>query len=77
MAEEVVKKQSKFANIQKGLVRFFKDVKSELKKVIWPSKAQLVNNTLTVLGICLVIGAIIWVADFGLLKLAQLVFKAQ
>lgn len=77
MAEELVKKESKFANAQKGLVKFFKDVKSELKKVIWPSRSQLINNTLTVLAICLSIGAIIWIADLGLLKLAQLVFKAK
>ncbi len=77
MAEEVIKKQSKIANVQKGLIRFFKDVRNELKKVIWPSRTQLINNTLTVLGACLVIGVIIWVADFGLLELARRVFKAQ
>ena len=77
MAEEVVKKDSKVANVQKGLTRFFKDVRSELKKVIWPSKTQLINNTLTVLGACVVIGALIWIADLGFLRLAELVFGAQ
>ena len=28
---------------------FFKDVKAELKKVIWPTKKQLVNNTVAVI----------------------------
>lgn len=77
MAEEVMKKESKFSNLQKSLTRFFKDVKSELKKVIWPNRTQLTNNTLTVLLACIVIGAIIWAADFGLINLAGIVFKAR
>lgn len=77
MAEEVMKKESKFSNLQKSLTRFFKDVKSELKKVIWPNRTQLTNNTLTVLLACLVIGGIIWAADFGLINLAGIVFKAR
>ena len=27
---------------------FFKGVKSELKKVVWPTKSQLINNTIMV-----------------------------
>ncbi len=77
MAEEVVKKESKFANIQKNLIKFAKDVKNELKKVIWPSRTQLINNTLTVLGVCFIIGALIWVADFGLVRLAGVVFETK
>lgn len=50
----------------KRVVRFFKDIRSELKKVIWPSKEQLVKSTVSVLLICLLIGAIIWISD-GLL----------
>jgi len=75
MGEEVVKKEAKFSNVQKNLGKFFKDVRSELKKVIWPNKAQLINNTATVIAACVIIGAIIWVADFGLTRLAQVVFK--
>ncbi len=77
MAEEVIKKESKASNLRKSLTRFFKDVKSELKKVIWPNRQQLTNNTLTVLLACLVVGIIIWIADFGFLKLAGIVFKAR
>ena len=35
---------------------FFKDVKAELKKVIWPTKKQLVNNTVAVISIVLIVG---------------------
>lgn len=70
MAENV--KVSKFAKARKKTIRFFKDIRSELKKVIWPTKEQMVNNTLTVLFACLVIGVVIWVVDFGLTKLVEL-----
>ena len=61
MAEEV--KDSKFGNARRNLTKFFRDVKSELKKVIWPNKQQLINNTATVLAACLVTGIFIWIAD--------------
>lgn len=64
MAEEV--KVSKWRNTQKGISKFFKEIKSELKRVIWPTREQLLNNTVTVLLACLVVGVIIWVADFVL-----------
>jgi len=66
-------KVSKLANARKRFVRFVKDIRNELKKVIWPTKKQLVNNTITVLFVCLVVGAIIWVLDFGLARLVEAV----
>lgn len=69
-----VAKPSKFRNTTKNMVRFFKEVRNELKKVIWPNRQQLTNNTTTVILCCLVIGAIIWIADFALLKISEVVF---
>ncbi len=43
--------------------KFFKDLKAEVKKVIWPTKKQLVNNTMIVILAILVIGAGIWILD--------------
>ena len=56
-------KVSKLANTQKKVVRFFKDIRSELKKVIWPTREQLTKSTITVLLVCLAMGIIIWVSD--------------
>ena len=58
MAEQVQKKP----NIFKRFVKFVKEVRGELKKVIWPSRSQLVTYTLTVV-ICLMLGAVIWLFD--------------
>ena len=42
---------------------FLKDVKAELKKVIWPTPKQLLNNTLAVLAIVIVVGVIVFALD--------------
>ncbi len=44
-------------------VKFFKEVKSEMKKVVWPSRKQVVNNTLIVIASVLIIGVVIWLLD--------------
>lgn len=48
---------------------FFKDVKAELKKVIWPTKKQLVNNTVAVISIVLIVGIAVFVLDVCLEKI--------
>ena len=45
---------------------FAKGVKQELKKVIWPNRTELVNNTAVVVAMVAIIGAFIFVADFVL-----------
>ena len=36
-----------------------KDTKAELKKVVWPTKKQIINNTLWVLVLVIVVAAIV------------------
>ena len=50
----MAKKESK--NENKVKKHFFKDFKAELKKVIWPTPKQLVNNTIAVVTIVLITG---------------------
>ena len=42
---------------------FMKDFKAELKRVIWPTPKQLVNNTVAVVTIVLITAAIVFVLD--------------
>ena len=42
---------------------FFKDFKAELKKDIWPTPKQLVNNTIAVVVIVVITAAIVFVLD--------------
>ena len=48
---------------------FFKDFKAELKKVIWPTPKQLVNNTVAVITIVLITAVIVFVLDLAFEKL--------
>ncbi len=34
--------------------RFFKDLKGEMKKIVWPSKKQIINNTSIVIAVVVV-----------------------
>ena len=46
---------------------WFRGMKSELKKVVWPTKKQIINNSAVVLALVVasgvVIGAFDWVAS--------------
>ena len=44
--------------------RFFKDFKAELKKVVWPTPKQIVNNTTAVVTIVLITAIIVFGLDF-------------
>jgi len=73
MAEKV--KVSIVAATSNRISKYFKDVVSELKKVVWPTRVQVVKNTITVLIACLIVGIIIWLADAGFAYLRHLLFK--
>lgn len=59
----------------KRIVLFFRDYKSEAKKIVWPTLKDVVKNTIVVLVICLIIGAFIWLWDFGLGQLLKLILN--
>lgn len=71
----VAEGKGKKYTIPQRVVRFFKDYKSEVKKIVWPSRKSVVRNTLVVLVICLILGAFIWLLDWGLAELLQLIFS--
>ena len=70
---EVTASKSDRLTIPKRVVRFFRDYKSETKKIVWPGIKEVVKNTFIVLVICLLVGALIWVVDFGLGQLLNLI----
>lgn len=56
--KEVNKKEN-----NKNKKSFFKDFKAELKRVVWPTPKQLLNNTIAVVTIVLITAAIVFVLD--------------
>ena len=61
MAKKNVKGNQK--DNSKNKKSFMKDFKAELKRVIWPTPKQLVNNTVAVVTIVLITAAIVFVLD--------------
>ena len=66
MAEEAKKKD-------RGL--WLREMKSELKKVVWPNKQTVLKNTGTVLLCSAVIGACIWIFDFVAVSAVQMILN--
>ena len=62
MAE--VKKENWFVRTWGNICKFFRELRSELKKVVWPTGQQVVKNGAVVAGCCAVVGAFIWLFDF-------------
>lgn len=44
--------------------RWLREMRSELKKVQWPTAKQTVNNTLIVIACVVAVGIFIWAFDF-------------
>ena len=54
-----------FVKIGKAIAKFFKDLRGETKKIVWPGRHMVLKSTGIVLAAILVIGAGIWILDFA------------
>lgn len=54
----------KEADAKKSKSNFFKEMKSELKKVVWPTRKELINNTSAVIAFVVIIAIIVFMLDF-------------
>ncbi|MEE1283599.1 MAG: preprotein translocase subunit SecE [Acutalibacteraceae bacterium] len=71
-AEKASKKSAKkdgnpniIVRIAKAIAKFFKDLKGENKKIVWPNGKTVLKNTGIVLIVVLVVGVPIWLFDWG------------
>ena len=47
------------------ILKWFREMRSELKKVVWPTRKQMVNNTVVVLVIVVISSVVLWVVDYA------------
>ena len=66
--KEDVKKLSVF----KRIAKWWREMKSELKKVIWPTPKQTLNNTIAALVVMAISAVVIWGFD----EIASMIVKA-
>lgn len=62
-AKKSSKKKGFFVRTGERIARWFREMKSELKKVVWPTPKQIVNNTLVALSVMAVAAIFIWGFD--------------
>lgn len=55
------------------LRKFYRETKSEIKKVTWPSRKELIQHTEVVITSIILVGAIIALADFTFGKITEFV----
>ena len=71
-AVTAVKKDEARPGFFKRAGKWFREMKSELKKVIWPTGKTLVNNTAISVGVMLASEVVLWGFD----ELAQMLVRA-
>lgn len=71
-AVTAVKKDETKPGFLKRIGKWFREMRSELKKVIWPTGKSLTNNTLISVGVMLASAVVLWGFD----ELAQMLVKA-
>jgi preprotein translocase subunit SecE len=57
--------------MKEKIIGFFDDVVKEMKKVTWPTKAELKESTQVVIVVCLILAAFTYVVDMAI----QVIFK--
>ena len=56
-------KKDKKPGIGQRIGKFFRELKSELKKVAWPTKADTIKRTGIVIACVIIVGIIVWIFD--------------
>ena len=69
---EKAKKENFFVRAAKRTSRWFREMKSELKKVVWPTRSQTLNNVVVAVVVMVLAGVVIWAFD----QLAYLIVQS-
>ena len=56
----------------KGVLGFISGAQSEVRRVVWPTRAETTQTTLAVLVIVLIMGILLWLLDMVLLAAIQM-----
>lgn len=60
------KKTDKKPGIFRRLLNYLGDVRSEMRRVVWPSKEELKSYSVTIIAMLIVFGVVIWLVDSGI-----------
>ena len=57
------------------LKEYFRGVKTELKKVVWPTKKETYKYTVIVIAVCAAFAILFWLLDTGVLLFLEQLLK--
>jgi len=68
--KEQEKKPGFFTRVGRRLSKWFRDFKSECKKIVWPTGKQVANNTVVVIVAAIVVCIFVYILDvsFGFVR---------
>lgn len=56
-------------------ITFLKEAREELKKVVWPTREQIIRSTIIVILLSLIVGIFLGGLDFVFTKLIEIIVK--
>jgi preprotein translocase subunit SecE len=54
---------------------FVREIRSELRKVVWPTRQEAINLTLIVIGVSAAVGLFLGLVDFGFTELFRVILQ--
>jgi preprotein translocase subunit SecE len=75
MAKDTTSEKKSGKKQPNKIVKWFKDLKIEFKKVVWPSKKTVINNTSVVLAVVVASAVLVGLLDEGFLALMRLIYQ--
>ncbi len=64
--EKKEKKPEKKPGVFRRLRNYLGDVRSEMRRVVWPSKEELKSYSVAIVAMLIVFGVVIWLVDSGI-----------
>ena len=74
MAKDTSEKKSEKKD-QGKLAKWFKDLKIEFKKVVWPTKKTVVNNTSVVISVIVASAILVGLLGTGFLEIMKTIYR--
>ena len=54
---------------------FVREIRSELRKVVWPTRQEAINLTLIVIGVCAAVWLFLGLVDFGFTEMFRIILQ--
>lgn len=65
-AKKDEKKSDKKPSLFRRLRNYLGDVRSEMRRVVWPSRDELMSYSVAIIAMLIVFGIVIWLVDSGI-----------